>query len=251
MEHAEHTSPRSNPAHSEQPSGNAEVAPAPASKPKAKAKPRSSSIYVQGLPSDLNESQLLDFCKRGGLVKRDPNTGIYSVKIYRDESGNGKGDALVTYFKPESVPQAILLLDEAQITPGHVVRVREAEFDSSAKPKKKRAAGAGKKPKKARINQEHELGWGDDTRVHVIVQGMFDPSTIAPDDAALHYSELREDVMQECSTFGALKSVKVFEVISTCTFVFCFFFFAKKSAAQSSRRSGRCVPQPRCGSALH
>lgn len=56
-------------------------------------------------------------------------SGQKRVKIYQDEDGNVKGDALVTYFKPESVPLAIQLLDETELpradgTPGPIIRVQ-------------------------------------------------------------------------------------------------------------------------------
>jgi HIV Tat-specific factor 1 len=41
--------------------------------------------------------------------------GKKRVKMYFDENGQFKGDALVTYFKPESVPLAIQLLDETEL----------------------------------------------------------------------------------------------------------------------------------------
>jgi HIV Tat-specific factor 1 len=45
-------------------------------------------------------------------------TGKKRVKLYYDENGSFKGDALVTYFKPESVPLAIQLLDETELPRG-------------------------------------------------------------------------------------------------------------------------------------
>ena len=56
-------------------------------------------------------------------------SGQKRVKIYHDEDGNVKGDALVTYFKPESVPLAIQLLDETELpradgSPGPMIRVQ-------------------------------------------------------------------------------------------------------------------------------
>lgn len=36
------------------------------------------------------------------------------IKMYKDEHGNFKGDALVMYFKPESVNLAVQLLDDSQ-----------------------------------------------------------------------------------------------------------------------------------------
>lgn len=63
--------------------------------------------------------------------KQGPSSGPYvfvdayftragepKIKLYKDEQGNFKGDALVTYFKEESVPLAINLLDDGELRLG-------------------------------------------------------------------------------------------------------------------------------------
>lgn len=45
-------------------------------------------------------------------------TGEPKIKLYKDESGTLKGDALITFFKEESVPLAINLLDDAEFRLG-------------------------------------------------------------------------------------------------------------------------------------
>jgi hypothetical protein len=45
-----------------------------------------------------------------GLIKRRPED--MRVKLYREEDGTLKGDALITYFSQNSIPTAIMLFDE-------------------------------------------------------------------------------------------------------------------------------------------
>ena len=56
--------------------------------------------------------------------------------MYKDESGNFKGEALVVYFRPESVALEIKMLDESDFrhgVPGPNGQMRVQEADSSFK----------------------------------------------------------------------------------------------------------------------
>ena len=56
--------------------------------------------------------------------------------MYNDEHGNFKGEALVVYFRPESVALAIRMLDESDFrhgVPGPNGQMRVQEADSSFK----------------------------------------------------------------------------------------------------------------------
>jgi hypothetical protein len=57
----------------------------------------------------------------------------YKVKVYPKEEGADKVTALVTYFRPESVPLAINLLDETEIKPGNVIKVAEVRIHEKLK----------------------------------------------------------------------------------------------------------------------
>ncbi len=55
------------------------------------------SIYIQNLPTDVTEEEVAQFCKRGGIIREDPLTLEKKIKLYKDEQGKLKGDALVIY----------------------------------------------------------------------------------------------------------------------------------------------------------
>jgi RNA recognition motif-containing protein len=56
----------------------------------------------------------------------DMNTGKARIKIYADpNTGRPKGDALITYFKPESVDLAVQLLDDGDFRPSCRVGVKK------------------------------------------------------------------------------------------------------------------------------
>ncbi|PHH86176.1 hypothetical protein CDD83_10622 [Cordyceps sp. RAO-2017] len=91
---------------------------APAQRPrkKAKAPPKpkqNTAVYVTGLPTDATVDEIHDlFSRKGGLIAEEIDSRAPRIKLYRDEAGDFKGDALVVFFKPDSVRMAIMLLDD-------------------------------------------------------------------------------------------------------------------------------------------
>ena len=58
-------------------------------------------------------------------------TGKPRVKLYTDEEGNLKGDALIVYLREESVNLALNILDESEIRRGVRIKVQEASFNKN------------------------------------------------------------------------------------------------------------------------
>lgn len=57
--------------------------------------------------------------------------GEKRIKMYTDEEGNFKGEALVVYFKKDSVDMAIKMMDDSWFRPGVQgpnIRVKEADM---------------------------------------------------------------------------------------------------------------------------
>ena len=84
-----------------------------ASAPK-RARPNT-SVFVSGLPLDASANEIADVFARYGVLLEDDD-GHPRIKMYRDpETQAFKGEALVVYFKPESVDLAIQLLDDTYL----------------------------------------------------------------------------------------------------------------------------------------
>lgn len=88
------------------------------------------AIYISGLPKDTTMEEIETVFSKYGLIAENLNTGEKRIKLYTDEDGEPKGDALVVYFKPESVPLAIEMMDGYEFRYGAgKVSVQIAKFD--------------------------------------------------------------------------------------------------------------------------
>ena len=69
-----------------------------------------------------------DFFARCGVIKIDPHSGDFSIKLYNDEDGKPKGDGRICYENVESVDMAVEWLHKTEIRPGFEITVEKAVF---------------------------------------------------------------------------------------------------------------------------
>ena len=113
------------------------------------------SVYVTGLPLDATIAEIAQVFERYGVLLED-EPGQPRIKLYYHEPSNAsgeaqkmfKGEALVTYFKPDSVELATTVLDESclrahlgQSKP--VMRVQRAQFGSAGSAAQAAVAASG------------------------------------------------------------------------------------------------------------
>jgi HIV Tat-specific factor 1 len=100
------------------------------------------SLYVSGLPLDATSDEIARVFSRYGVLLED-DQGKPRVKMYHDDkTGMFRGEALVVYFKPESVELAINMLDETNMraaigqtsSSGPIMRVQRAQFPTESAP---------------------------------------------------------------------------------------------------------------------
>ncbi|CAG8671515.1 11473_t:CDS:2, partial [Scutellospora calospora] len=89
-----------------------------------KKKPANTSVYVSGLPPDVTVEELAEVFSKYGVLLEDLQSGGPKIKLYKDDQDRLKGDALVTYFKEESVLLACQLLDETDLRPNEASKIR-------------------------------------------------------------------------------------------------------------------------------
>ncbi|KAK4136501.1 hypothetical protein BT67DRAFT_487905 [Trichocladium antarcticum] len=74
---------------------------------------QNTAVYVTGLPADATAEEVAElFSRKCGVIAEEIDSGRPRIKMYTDADGNFKGDALVVFFKPQSVDMAIMLLDD-------------------------------------------------------------------------------------------------------------------------------------------
>ncbi len=104
----------------------------------AQAPKQNTAIYVTGLPLDVTADEVAElFSRKCGVIAEEIDSGRPRIKLYTDAKGHFKGDALIDFFKPQSVDMAIMLLDDttfhfskSDLGSG---RMRVQEADSSYK----------------------------------------------------------------------------------------------------------------------
>lgn len=104
------------------------------SKPEKEPKERkNTAVYVTGLPDDATVEEVQDVFKKWGIIAEEIDSGRPRIKLYTDEQGNFKGDALVVYFRAESVSLAVQMLHDTdfrfgQASPAGNMSVVAADF---------------------------------------------------------------------------------------------------------------------------
>ena len=98
------------------------------------------------------------FSRKCGVIAEEIDSGRPRIKLYTDADGNFKGDALIVFFKPQSVDMAIMLLDDTdfRFTPSSTdsSKMHVQAADSSYKKTKYDADNADNKTNHNKITGE-------------------------------------------------------------------------------------------------
>jgi len=93
-------------------------------------KSKNTAVYVTGLPTDATQEEIVERFSKCGVIEEDED-GEPKVKMYAREDGSFSGEALVVYFKEESVTLALTILADAELRfgqPSTVMTVSKADF---------------------------------------------------------------------------------------------------------------------------
>lgn len=215
-------------------------------------------IYVSKLPLDTTVQELDESFSKYGLIAEDshakagvPNNSTSGghanakrIKLYVDADGKLKGDALIVYFKPESVDLAVQMMDNAELRIGHqdsIIKVEPASYthkeekngDKSEHPQQSAAPPAATeaqaKAKKKLIKQYQKMNnkladWDDDDNTTtsakdgasskrwekvVILKHVFTLDELGADVTAA--SDIKDDIMAGCEAIGTVTNVILYD----------------------------------------
>lgn len=172
------------------------------------------------------------------MIAEEIDSGAPRIKVYTDEAGKPKGDALVVYFRPESVGLAIQMLDDSDFRIGQSAggRMRVKEADMSYKKQKEPAGDRAAQPAQNKKRSEREkqkvikrteklnaklADWSDDEEPSaltatsnrwdkvVVLKHMFTLEELQEDPAAI--LDIKEDIREECAKLGHVTNVVLFD----------------------------------------
>jgi len=209
-------------------------------KAKTNLPPRqNTAVYVTGLPLDVTVEEVREvFSRKCGVIAEEIDSGKPRIKLYNDDKGIFKGDALVVFFKAPSVDMAIMLLDDTNFRLGPAGgsgKIRVQAADSSYKKvqhndengaEKTERPKTSMKDKQKIIKKTQKLDarladWDDDEPSAlqetssrwdkvVILKHMFTLQELEADPAAI--LDIKEDIREECAKLGEVTNVVLFDM---------------------------------------
>ncbi|KAI9716421.1 MAG: hypothetical protein M1812_005316 [Candelaria pacifica] len=189
---------------------------------------KNTAVYVTNLPTDTTSDEVHSVFSKCGVIAEEIDRGKPRIKLYTDEDGKFKGDALIVYFRAESVDLAVQMLDDTDFrfgVAGTMGKMKVQAADFSYKNQQEAPAKSSTKDKKKIIKKTQKLNnkladWDDDDPSAlpetssrwdkvVILKHMFTLDELEEDPAAI--LDIKEDIREECAKLGEVTNVVLFD----------------------------------------
>ncbi|KAF7184964.1 Splicing factor U2AF-associated protein 2 [Pseudocercospora fuligena] len=205
-------------------------------------KPRqSTAVFVSGLPLDVDTEEVREVFSKYGIIAESADDNEKRVKLYNDANGNFKGEALIIFFRPESVRQAVMLADGMLWPrdfgqPTSTISVIEADStykksnDDTVAPERQERGAPKAKPSKAKLKRKAEemnqrLGEWSDDEISTMPQtsSRYDKVVVVKHAFRLEEFEnqkpgedvrqdIYDDMMEEGEKYGTVKHIEIFDL---------------------------------------
>ncbi|KAF2145454.1 uncharacterized protein K452DRAFT_283803 [Aplosporella prunicola CBS 121167] len=206
-------------------------------KPEKPVKERKNrAVWVSSLPLDATKEELNAVFSKYGIIDTAINDeDDHRIKMYTDDKGQFNGQALIVYFRDESVQLACDMLDDSPFDgyrKGPEGNMRVAPADQSYKrhedvkedETQAKAPRVSKKLMQKKVDKLNSklADWDDDEDTStmtqtgtrhdkiVVLKHMFTLQELEEDENALE--EITEDIREECSKVGTVVNVVVFDL---------------------------------------
>ncbi|CAG8943746.1 unnamed protein product [Penicillium salamii] len=200
-----------------------------AAAPKPKKARVNTAVFVSKLPLDADKEEIRQLFVKYGVIAEEIDSGEPKIKMYKDQDGKFIGEALVVYFRPESILLATQMLDETEFrfgvtAPGGPMRVEVADTsykrnESEAADRPKHSASDKRKiiERTQRLNSKL-ADWDDDaptkrkfTRAehNLVLKHMFDMKELADDPTDM--IDISMEIREECEKFGEVTKVTIWD----------------------------------------
>lgn len=183
-----------------------------------------SAIYISNLPKQSNlENELIYEFSKFGKIKKDQD-GNVKCKVYKDDDGEMKGDALIVYARHESLPIAIQMMDGYEFE-GAKIKVEVATFKNEKKRKydnltadqeSQSSSGARKTLRKNDTVEElaSHLNDSDDesqkrARTIILANCIDLYDDLDGEELVEELNEIRLDLLDGCKATGPVESIQL------------------------------------------
>ncbi|XP_068202166.1 17S U2 SnRNP complex component HTATSF1 [Palaemon carinicauda] len=176
-------------------------------------------VYVSNLPDSTTEEEFLELMSKCGMILKDLSTNKYKIKMYRDNEGNFKGDALCSYIKRESVELALQILD-GYLVGNKKISVELAKFQLKGEynPKLKPPKKKKKELEKLQRKQEKLFDWRPEPlrgqrQKHentVIIRNVFHPKEF--ENKVEMILTHKEAMRNQCLNFGKVTKLEIHDL---------------------------------------
>ncbi|SMN19525.1 similar to Saccharomyces cerevisiae YNL286W CUS2 Protein that binds to U2 snRNA and Prp11p, may be involved in U2 snRNA folding [Maudiozyma saulgeensis] len=172
-----------------------------------------SSLATKEDASKVREQLVKEF-SRFGVIRKDED-GVQKCTMYKDENGKLKGDALVIYANPESVPFAIDIMNGFDFN-GTKLHVEKAIFEPvEASILEDKVNSTLLPSKRLKTDNHHPESKVEDRSV--VLANIIDIYADLDDD---ELEDIKEDIKEGCQQFGKIAAYKFYENKGEATVTF-------------------------------